>query len=314
MEATITDLLNSETCTPILLGLILGDFVSCHNLCPLDWHQPVRPWTFRTEIIHQSQDVSSKTHSRIDYILLPTHISKSNSNATNAATHSQLFCYTDDRGFKHSDHIPLIANLSTNVLGAKIKKLQLPMVSNQPEKVFVRPIKPTDLDRLHCALKDPAYKPCVTHNQMQGTLNSTFESAVEHLYSIEGTCAKQQTKLSHLINNIPATQVVENLAGKLITLLKECHNVALQVCATKIRMGQAQNFRTRRVNKARKSLCNQLKAVKHVMYNLPEAHLTHTFEEALDKTHHTPNLHRAILFVKTRCSTRDSQGDESPSF
>eukprot|EP00983_Pelagomonas_calceolata_P119959 1160654-Pelagomonas_calceolata.AAC.6 len=44
-------------------------------------------------------------------------------------------------------------------------------------------------------------------------------TAFSHLSSIESTCAKQQTRLTHLCG-LPAKQVVEDLAEQIVALVK----------------------------------------------------------------------------------------------
>ena len=326
-EATITDLLNSQACTPILLGdmnatLTPQDrsshtcfeqdrsyrkFISHINLCPIDWHLPTRPWTYRSCIANQSQETNRHTHSRIDDILLPSHICKTNT----TRGHPQLLCFTDDKGYRHSNHIPLIANIPTVILGARIKRLQQPAITQQPERVLVRPIKPSDLEKLHCALKDPAYTPYISHTRIQETLNTMHTSALSHLSSIHDTCAKQQTRLTHL-NGVPAKRAVEDMASRIVQLIKECHDVALQVCTTKVKTRNSKHFESRRVNNLRKSLCNQLKAVRYVQYNLSHTHLMQPLEDALTNNSQNPNLCKAILFLQ-KCANKISQTNTSIS-
>eukprot|EP00983_Pelagomonas_calceolata_P119958 1160654-Pelagomonas_calceolata.AAC.5 len=48
-------------------------FISNNNLCPLDWHVPHRPWTYRSTIAKLEQD-ANYTLSRIGDILLPSRL------------------------------------------------------------------------------------------------------------------------------------------------------------------------------------------------------------------------------------------------
>eukprot|EP00983_Pelagomonas_calceolata_P104114 1158987-Pelagomonas_calceolata.AAC.4 len=94
-----------------------------------------------------------------------------------------------------------------------------------------------------------------------------------------------------------------------LSILSECHEVAFQVCTAKIKHAISEHFRIRRVSNLRKSLCNMLKPVRHVQYNLPQDHLDLTFDEVLAlnsfvvEAHgsfepiHDPNIRRAMLFV-----------------
>jgi len=78
-------------------------------------------------------------------------------------------------------------------------------------------------------------------------------SALTHLSSIQDTCAKQQTRLTHL-SGVPAKRAVEDVASCIVQLIKECHDVALQVCTTKVKTRYSNHFKSRRVNNLRKSL------------------------------------------------------------
>eukprot|EP00983_Pelagomonas_calceolata_P084255 1156321-Pelagomonas_calceolata.AAC.1 len=91
----------------------------------------------------------------------------------------------------------------------------------------------------------------------------------------EKNSAKKKARHSHICEEDTA----DNL--KLVNLIKECHEVVLQVCTTKKTSTNSKHFKIRRVSFLRKSLCNKLKSVRHMQYNLPQAHLTLTFEEAL---------------------------------
>eukprot|EP00983_Pelagomonas_calceolata_P076390 1153398-Pelagomonas_calceolata.AAC.2 len=55
--------------------------------------------------------------------------------------------------------------------------------------------------------------------------------------------------------------------------------------------------RIRGVGNLRKSLCNKLKYVCHIQYNLLQAHLALTSNEVQTLNSYEPNLHEAILFV-----------------
>eukprot|EP00967_Tisochrysis_lutea_P062234 scaffold79860_cov16-Tisochrysis_lutea.AAC.1 len=198
--------LNSSYCLPILLGdmnatlspqdrtsgksyeqdKLFHNFISDTNLNPLDWHFPHRPWTFESEIAHHSQTTGNHTHSCIDDIVLPSCILKADN--TNHPS-SQLFCYTADKGYKHSDHTLLVSNIPTNILGVKIKKLQQPAPSHQNERVLLRPIKLSDIEKLHRALNDPTYTPHATHANIldTGRLNNMHMTALTHLSAIENT-------------------------------------------------------------------------------------------------------------------------------
>eukprot|EP00983_Pelagomonas_calceolata_P073192 1152041-Pelagomonas_calceolata.AAC.1 len=181
--------------------------------------------------------------------------------------------------------------------GAGPSRARLVACFNQNERVLVRPIKPSDIEKLHCALNDPSYTPHTTHASILETLNSMHNAALSHLSAIESSCATKPARLRHL-NGLPAREGVENIADKIVNLIKERHEVALQVCTTKVKPTTSKHFRTRRVSNLRKSLCNKLKSVRHVQYNLPQAHLALTFTEVLALHSHNPNLHRAILFVQ----------------
>eukprot|EP00983_Pelagomonas_calceolata_P079907 1154904-Pelagomonas_calceolata.AAC.1 len=124
------------------------------------------------------------------------------------------------------------------------------------------------------------------------------KAALSHLSAIESTCAKKPARLNHICG-LPARGAVEDIADKIVNLIKECHEVALQVCTTKVRPATSKHFRTRRISNLRRSLCNKLKSVRHVLYNLPQAHLALTFDEVLALNSHDSNLHKAILFVQS---------------
>eukprot|EP00983_Pelagomonas_calceolata_P127773 1161444-Pelagomonas_calceolata.AAC.1 len=51
------------------------------------------------------------------------------------------------------------------------------------------------------------------------------EAALSHLSTIENTCAMEPARLKHL-NDLPAREAVENIANKIVILIKECHEVA----------------------------------------------------------------------------------------
>eukprot|EP00983_Pelagomonas_calceolata_P078047 1154117-Pelagomonas_calceolata.AAC.1 len=71
--------------------------------------------------------------------------------------HTHLFCSPHDKGYKHSDHLPLIANIPVNTLRTAI--MNLPPSLNKPksEKVLIRPISNYDQEKLQHALLDPSY-------------------------------------------------------------------------------------------------------------------------------------------------------------
>eukprot|EP00983_Pelagomonas_calceolata_P058381 1145463-Pelagomonas_calceolata.AAC.2 len=95
--------------------------------------------------------------------------------------------------------------------------------------------------------------------------------------------------------HLPTREAIENIAVKLVHFIKECHEVALQVCTSKEKTANSKHYKIRRIGNLRKSLCNKHKPIRHVQYDLPQAHLIFTFEEALAQNHHHPNLHKASL-------------------
>eukprot|EP00983_Pelagomonas_calceolata_P041686 1138174-Pelagomonas_calceolata.AAC.1 len=166
------------------------------------------------EIPHHSHTTGSHTHSRIDDIMLPSCILKIN-NINHQC--SQLFCYTTDKVYKHSDHIPLVAHTPTNILGVKIRKPQQTAPAHQIERILVRPIKPSDIEKLHCAVIDPTYTPYISHANILGTVKSVHMTALNHLSATENTCAKKQARLTH-ISGLPAREVMEDT--------NDCHELS----------------------------------------------------------------------------------------
>eukprot|EP00983_Pelagomonas_calceolata_P001017 35502-Pelagomonas_calceolata.AAC.1 len=136
----------------------------------------------------RSQSSRGHTHCCIDDSLLPSPILKAKS--TNLH-HSQVLCNSANQGYKHSDYIPLVANVPTNILGVKVKKFLEPALLHQNERELVRPIKPSDTEKPPCALNDPTYLPHTTYAKSLETLNSMHMAALSHLSAIEGTCAKK---------------------------------------------------------------------------------------------------------------------------
>eukprot|EP00983_Pelagomonas_calceolata_P033231 1040080-Pelagomonas_calceolata.AAC.1 len=80
---------------------------------------------------------------------------------------------------------------------------------------------------------------------------------------VESTCTKKPARLNQICG-LPARGAIENIADRIVNLIKECHEVALQVCTTKSKPTTSKHFRIRRVSNLRKSLCNKLKSVRHV--------------------------------------------------
>eukprot|EP00983_Pelagomonas_calceolata_P067682 1149571-Pelagomonas_calceolata.AAC.1 len=101
------------------------NFIFDTKFCPFDWQLPHRPWTLRsvTEVAHESQPTGGYTYSCIDDIMLPSCILKTNN--TNCPF-SQLFFHTVDKGYKHSDYIPLVADIPTDLLGVNSEMFQQP--------------------------------------------------------------------------------------------------------------------------------------------------------------------------------------------
>eukprot|EP00983_Pelagomonas_calceolata_P090370 1157410-Pelagomonas_calceolata.AAC.13 len=108
----------------------------------------------------------------------------------------------------------------------------------------------------------------------------------------------KQARLSHICG-LPARGAVEDIAGKIGNLIKKCHEVALQVCTTNEKTTNSNHYKIRRISNLRKSPCNKFKSVHHVKYNLAQTLLALTFAEALAQNQHNPNLHKAILFVRS---------------
>eukprot|EP00983_Pelagomonas_calceolata_P045244 1139631-Pelagomonas_calceolata.AAC.1 len=90
---------------------------------------------------------------------------------------------------------------------------------------------------------------------------------------------------------------VKTFKDKIVNLIKECHEVALLVCTTKIEPVISKHFGIRGISTLRKSLCNKLKSVRHIQYNLLQAHLALTLNEVLALKSYDLNLLKAILFV-----------------
>jgi exonuclease III len=123
----INQVINSQRCIPIILGDMNATFeendrsslffyrkdahyqkvTQDNHFVPIDYNLAKRPWTFS---MCTSSALNSHTTTRLDDILLPSAL------VTNQR-HPQLFCYPDDRGCKHSDLIPLIANIPLSSLG-----------------------------------------------------------------------------------------------------------------------------------------------------------------------------------------------------
>ena len=76
-----------------------------------------------------SSALNSHPTTCLDNILLP--------NACKNQRHPELFCYPDDRGCKHSDHIPLIANIPLSFFGVAVKNIQQQAPATKREKVLV---------------------------------------------------------------------------------------------------------------------------------------------------------------------------------
>jgi hypothetical protein len=172
-----------------------------------------------------SYALNSHTTTRLDDIFLPSALVKKQ-------RHPQLFCYPDDRGYEHSDHIPLIANIPLSYLGVAVKNIQQQASATKREKVLLRTIKKCDQEKLQCALKDPTYKPTIQHAELLPRLNTMHDIAQSHLARLEDKCAKIPNRLTHFQGS-PAEICVENMAEKVVNLINECHKTALQTWATK---------------------------------------------------------------------------------
>ena len=106
-------------------------FTQDNHLVPIDYNLAKRPWTFSMCTLSA---LNTHTTTRLDDILLPSALVKNQ-------RHPQLFCYPDDRGCKHSDHIPLIANIPLSSLGVTVKNIQQQTPATKRKQVLLRPSK-----------------------------------------------------------------------------------------------------------------------------------------------------------------------------
>ena len=141
--------ISSQRCIPIILGdmnttLKENDrsshfsyrkdahyqkFTQDNHLVPIDYNLAKRHWTFS---MRTSSALNSHTITRLGDILLPSALVKNQ-------RHPQPFWYPDDRGCKHSDHIPLIASIPLSSLGVAVKNIQQQTPATKREKVLLRP-------------------------------------------------------------------------------------------------------------------------------------------------------------------------------
>jgi len=179
-------------------------FTQDNHLVPIDYNLAKRPWTFS---MCTSSALNSHTTTRLDDILFPSALVKSQ-------RHPRLFCYPDDRGCKHSDHIPLIENTPLSSLGVAVKNIQQQAPATKREKVLLRQIKKCDQESLQCALQDPTYQPTIQHSELLPQLNTMHDAAQRHLARLEDKCAKIPNRLTHFQGS-PASICVENMALKM---------------------------------------------------------------------------------------------------
>eukprot|EP00983_Pelagomonas_calceolata_P049732 1141646-Pelagomonas_calceolata.AAC.1 len=229
MEAYISNTINSQPCTPILVGdmnatllnkdrstrtvyqqdTLYRSFLFNNQLTPIDAHLEKRPWNFCTCTSANEDCQNAYTTSRIDDILLPADFQH----------HPHLSCSPHDKGYKHSDHLPLIANIPVSILCTAIMSLPPSLSKSKPEKVLIRPI--SNQEKPQHALLELTYPVYSMLSHTLNTMNLAYQEALNHLNHLESACSKSPNRLNHLCGKSART-VVEDLAADVVNLLHEC--------------------------------------------------------------------------------------------
>jgi hypothetical protein len=182
-----------------------------------------------------------------------------------------------------------------------LKNIQPQAPETKIEKVLLRPIKKCDQEKLQCALKGPTYQPTIQHVELLPQLDTMHDAAERHLARLEDKCAKIPNRLTHFQGS-PAAICVENMADKVVNLINECHNTALQKCATKTSTTGNTHYKPSKLNKLRKFLCNKLKHLRFLMKQGQHFQTTIDLDEAMNARRQNGNVYQALTQVYTLLS------------
>ena len=259
---------------------------------------------------HSYFSKSDMLSSRIDdiHLMIPT------AHAATTCTLVVHTCVVTETMLQSTDHKPVKLEIPTNIVGltrppdTRMQDVHLP-----PKTVLIRPVSKCDRERFRMATMLPGSD---LHQRIQA-----LHTYLTHLHtadvlpffnSIKNTDACQQSRLnmltSHSTNEpTPAATVVEDLAANLQAILEQCHDVALQTCATVRTNPSRRHHKPRGLHKKFSKLYNIASALCVVRQSLithPDGASMGTVKQEMQAKKYSPHVvAHVIACIEARTNT-----------